>query len=168
MTAVIHGRSKAIVVTHISTTPPATSLAATSLTGLGKENSDSRIAPSDYEEAALLRGLFMSGAEGARTPDLLAASQTLSQLSYSPNFIFRGPVYPAGLIVSGGRDTQVEVGLAGGLFDGEEVDLVGIRAIDFPDDAGRVNAAPCFSQPTVGQSSQTRNRAAESEAMRTQ
>src|SRR3954447_23555427 len=109
MTAVIHGRSKAIVATHISTTPPATSLAATSLTGLGKENSDSRIAPSDNEEAALLRGLFMSGAEGARTPDLLAASQTLSQLSYSPKFILRGPVYPAGLIVSDRRDTQVEV-----------------------------------------------------------
>src|SRR3954454_4396673 len=101
MTAVIHGRSKAIVATHISTTPPATSLAATSLTGLGKENSDSRIAPSDYEKAALLRGLFISGAEGARTPDLLAASQTLSQLSYSPKFILRGPVYPAGLIVPG-------------------------------------------------------------------
>ena len=28
-----------------------------------------------------------SGAEGARTPDLLAASQTLSQLSYSPSFL---------------------------------------------------------------------------------
>jgi hypothetical protein len=28
--------------------------------------------------------LRSSGAEGARTPDLLAASQTLSQLSYSP------------------------------------------------------------------------------------
>ncbi|MCW3000639.1 MAG: hypothetical protein JWN65_4188, partial [Solirubrobacterales bacterium] len=30
------------------------------------------------------RGLRISGARGARTPDLLAASQTLSQLSYGP------------------------------------------------------------------------------------
>lgn len=30
--------------------------------------------------------VLKSGAEGARTPDLLAASQTLSQLSYSPSF----------------------------------------------------------------------------------
>ena len=29
-------------------------------------------------------GLFLDGAKGARTPDLLTASQTLSQLSYSP------------------------------------------------------------------------------------
>src|SRR3954451_8675098 len=87
MTAVSQGWSNTIVARLSSTTPPATSLAATSLTGLGKENSDSRIAPSDYEEAALVRGLLVSGAEGARTPDLLAASQTLSQLSYSPKFV---------------------------------------------------------------------------------
>src|SRR5882757_5602428 len=31
-----------------------------------------------------LLGALESGAEGARTPDLLAASQTLSQLSYGP------------------------------------------------------------------------------------
>ena len=37
------------------------------------------------EEATLDGGLFVSGAEGARTPDLRAASATLSQLSYSPS-----------------------------------------------------------------------------------
>ena len=31
-----------------------------------------------------LTGRVSDGAEGARTPDLLAASQTLSQLSYGP------------------------------------------------------------------------------------
>ena len=33
-----------------------------------------------------------SGAGGIRTPDLSAASRTLSQLSYSPQVIFRRPV----------------------------------------------------------------------------
>jgi hypothetical protein len=35
------------------------------------------------------RGQFESGAEGARTPDLRAASATLSQLSYSPLLGFK-------------------------------------------------------------------------------
>ncbi len=34
---------------------------------------------------ALSLGNSFYGAEGDRTPDLLTASQTLSQLSYSPN-----------------------------------------------------------------------------------
>ncbi len=32
-------------------------------------------------------GLFSSGADGARTRDLVTASQALSQLSYSPNAV---------------------------------------------------------------------------------
>ena len=37
-------------------------------------------------------GLVGSGASRARTGDLLAASQTLSQLSYSPELVLRRPV----------------------------------------------------------------------------
>jgi hypothetical protein len=43
-----------------------------------------------------------SGAEGARTPDLLAASEALSQLSYSPGKLVIGrPVYSGQLPISG-------------------------------------------------------------------
>ena len=38
-------------------------------------------------------GLVESGASGARTPDLVAASHALSQLSYSPELVVSGPVY---------------------------------------------------------------------------
>src|SRR3954452_10859634 len=100
----------------MSTTPAATSLAATSLTGLGNEKIDlsTDTGPPSHKamfpdqlypekeggharggryskEAARLRGLFVSGAEGARAHDLLAASQTLSQLSYSPKFVLPRP-----------------------------------------------------------------------------
>jgi hypothetical protein len=54
-------------------------------------------------EAALADGLD-SGAEGARTPDLLAASQTLSQLSYSPSDLVLGGVLYRDFPVVGGRD----------------------------------------------------------------
>ena len=37
-----------------------------------------------HRAATDMAGDRNSGAEGARTPDLLAASQTLSQLSYGP------------------------------------------------------------------------------------
>ncbi len=39
----------------------------------------------------LIVGLRSYGAEGARTPDLLAASQTLSQLSYGPASLLSVP-----------------------------------------------------------------------------
>src|SRR3954449_3368569 len=124
MTAVGQGWSNTIVARLSSTTPPATSLAATSLTGLGKENSDSRIAPSDYEEAALVRGLFASGAEGARTPDLRHAMAALSQLSYSPERIFRGKSYRGLLIVPGRLEAEVNVCLAFDVGDRYSEDLV--------------------------------------------
>src|SRR3954452_10870666 len=130
MTAVIHGRSETMVARLIRTTPPATSRAATSLTGLGKENSDSRIAPSDYEEAARLRGLFASGAEGARTPDLRHAMAALSQLSYSPEGGFRGKSYRGSLIVPGRLEAQVDIGLALDVLDRHREDLVDLGGVD--------------------------------------
>jgi hypothetical protein len=36
------------------------------------------------EQRPRMRGIKSRGAEGDRTPDLLVANQTLSQLSYSP------------------------------------------------------------------------------------
>jgi hypothetical protein len=44
----------------------------------------------DYPAAPQSDG---DGAEGARTPDLLAASQTLSQLSYSPKRVVAREFY---------------------------------------------------------------------------
>ena len=51
---------------------------------------------------------FGGGARGTRTPDLRAASATLSQLSYSPKPVLRGPVYKQFLVVSSRREAQVK------------------------------------------------------------
>src|SRR3954466_5706347 len=48
------------------------------------------------------------GASRARTGDLVTASHALSQLSYSPELVLDGPVYPVGLIVSRGRDAELD------------------------------------------------------------
>ena len=41
-------------------------------------------------DGLLPRSDVIGGAEGDRTPDLMTASHALSQLSYGPNFFWRG------------------------------------------------------------------------------
>src|SRR5207247_7550145 len=87
-------------------------------------------------ETASSRGLE-SGAEGARTPDLLAASQTLSQLSYSPKAVnhlsevvlVRHPQERA-LVVARGRQPKVDVRDTRHLVDRQKEAPVDFVAID--------------------------------------
>src|SRR3954463_16472522 len=93
--------------------------------------------PPPKEKAAFSGGLF-SGARGARTPDLVAASHALSQLSYGPKFVLDSIVYPADLVISRGlepemhhaasihpRDRDVVAPAVCGTAGGNYVDLVG-------------------------------------------
>src|SRR5436190_10174752 len=63
--------------------------------------SNCRHAGAETPKAAFSGGLRTSGAEGARTPDLRAASATLSQLSYSPRPVLGGHCNAHLLVVPG-------------------------------------------------------------------
>src|SRR5204862_4068045 len=79
--------------------------------------SSSRHAGAETPKAAFSGGLRTSGAEGARTPDLLAASQTLSQLSYSPKPVIVGHCNAHLLVVPGRSKPEIDV-----RFPGDQVD----------------------------------------------
>ena len=52
-----------------------------------------------------------SGARGTRTPDLSAASRTLSQLSYSPKLVFARKINAGALAISGIPEPQMQLPL---------------------------------------------------------
>jgi hypothetical protein len=73
---------------------------------------------------------FRSGAEGTRTPGLLAASEALSQLSYSPGkFVIGGPVYRRTLAVKRPRQAQMHSSLPRHYFKRQEVTALQFRAV---------------------------------------
>src|SRR4051812_20127686 len=84
--------------------------------------------PPPKEKAAFSGGPF-SGARGARTPDLVAASHALSQLSYGPKFVLDGVVYPFDLVISRGRRPEVDDATPIDSFDRDVVALFVSRAI---------------------------------------
>ena len=73
-------------------------------------------------------GGLSSGARGARTPDLVAASHALSQLSYGPKFVLDGVVYPVDLVISRRADPEVQDAVTNDFRDGDVVARVCIRA----------------------------------------
>src|SRR3954451_8701561 len=92
--------------------------------------SSCRHAGAETPKAALSGGLRISGAEGARTPDLRAASATLSQLSYSPKPVIVGPCNADPLIVPGRREAEMQHVPALDMADRDEEALVEVRAED--------------------------------------
>ena len=92
----------------------------------------------------------MDGADGTRTRGLLAASQSLSQLSYGPSMVSQSsrevevvcPINAKSLVVSSGREPEVELRSAFELLDGQkeatiEFGAVGSKRINL---GGRVKA----------------------------
>jgi hypothetical protein len=77
---------------------------------------------------AMFRPVLMSGAEGARTPDLRAASATLSQLSYSPTeLVVGGVLYRDFLMVGRGDEPKMDDLPTHNIIDRQQVAAVGVR-----------------------------------------
>src|SRR5829696_5690143 len=73
--------------------------------------------------------MAVNGASRARTGDLLHAMQALSQLSYSPELVLRGPVYTEPLIVLGWSEPEGYGPSACDERDRKQVDLVERQAV---------------------------------------
>ena len=72
------------VIVHIFTPEARDYYRLEQLWGEAPKRTSSSGARRDSTRKAAHRAAFFSGARGARTPDLVAASHALSQLSYSP------------------------------------------------------------------------------------
>jgi hypothetical protein len=71
-----------------------------------------------------------SGARGTRTPDLSAASRTLSQLSYSPESVFSSKVNAGALAISWRIKPQMQLPLSRSDLNRNQKDLFQLGAVD--------------------------------------
>ena len=96
--------------------------------------------------------MILDGADGTRTRGLLAASQSLSQLSYGPSMVSQssrevevvGPIDAASLVVSSGRQPEVELRSAFELLDRKKEAAIELGAVS----SERVNLRGRVKAPT--------------------